>query len=722
MDGEVIIPVDLDTKRFDRQIEQVEGKLAEIDEMLKHSKDYDLTVTDIEKLQAEAEKLNNKLVGLNQQKQKWNQEQFKKINLDGISSATDNIIRKVLKWGLALFSIRSAYSFIRGSISQLSQSNEQIGADIEYIRWALATTLQPIIETIINLAYTLLQYINYIANAWFGVNLFAKASAENFKKTKDGVKGVNTEAKKLQKTLAGFDEMNILQEDGSTKSGGGGGGIALPSTDLSMLKDVEIPGWVDWIAQNKDTIIGALTDIAKTFALFKILEWLVPALGMFSSGISNLSLVLQSVGLVLLVVGIWNAMNDLYELIINPSWDNFYKLIGDLSLALTGLGLILVGINASNPLGWITLGIGVIGDIINWFDLWGDSTDEETRKIESLEDASKRLKDAQEKLKKVTSDYTYSQERATKASKDLKEAEEKHNLSGKDLFNTVIFGKKSINDLTDAEKEVYLAYLENNDAQIQLDEATHKLIGTQGEILYSTAKVSGSVYENTEAYDENFNTIVKGYKETGQITQDAVNYIISMLSNMDDASQKAFINELPSDMKFALSQIDYFGRNFGDLFTSQLPKQVSQFGSQAQQTFNSTVPNAVSKSTNSISTLNALLSNTNTLFSKIGVKPLTVKVGGVTTGSAVGGIVTKLATGGIVNRPGRGVPVASSYMGEAGREGILPLTDSQAMETLGQAIGKYISLNATIPIYMGNRQIAREIQKIQNEDDFAYNR
>ena len=163
MEGEVIIPVDLDTKRFDRQIEQVEGKLEEIDEMLKHPKDYNLTGTDIEKLQAEAEKLNNKLVGLNQQKQKWNQEQFNKINLDGISSATENIIKKVIKWGLALFSIRSAYSFIRSAVSTLSQTNEQIGADIEYIRWALAQTLLPVVKFIINLVYTLLSIINSIS-------------------------------------------------------------------------------------------------------------------------------------------------------------------------------------------------------------------------------------------------------------------------------------------------------------------------------------------------------------------------------------------------------------------------------------------------------------------------------------------------------------------------------------------------------------------------------
>ena len=81
----------------------------------------------------------------------------------------------------------------------------------------------------------------------------------------------------------------------------------------------------------------------------------------------------------------------------------------------------------------------------------------------------------------------------------------------------------------------------------------------------------------------------------------------------------------------------------------------------------------------------------------------------------------KLAQGGIINMPGRGVPVGSAIGGESGPEGVIPLTDSQQMSLLGEAIGKYINVNATIPVYVGNRQIARELRKINAEDDFAYN-
>ena len=59
--------------------------------------------------------------------------------------------------------------------------------------------------------------------------------------------------------------------------------------------------------------------------------------------------------------------------------------------------------------------------------------------------------------------------------------------------------------------------------------------------------------------------------------------------------------------------------------------------------------------------------------------------------------------------------------GEAGREGVIPLTDSQAMETLGEAIGRYITINANITNNMNGRVISRQLQQIRNDREFAYN-
>lgn len=97
------------------------------------------------------------------------------------------------------------------------------------------------------------------------------------------------------------------------------------------------------------------------------------------------------------------------------------------------------------------------------------------------------------------------------------------------------------------------------------------------------------------------------------------------------------------------------------------------------------------------------------------------KIPGIDLGTLQTFSLPRLAKGGIINMPGRGVPVGNAIAGERGREAVLPLTDSQQMALLGEAIGKYININATVPVYVGNRQIAREIRKIEAENDFAYN-
>lgn len=85
--------------------------------------------------------------------------------------------------------------------------------------------------------------------------------------------------------------------------------------------------------------------------------------------------------------------------------------------------------------------------------------------------------------------------------------------------------------------------------------------------------------------------------------------------------------------------------------------------------------------------------------------------------------VPRLATGALINNPGRGVPVASgrAIAGEAGMEGILPLTDSQAMETLGKEIGKWIVVNLQNITKLDSRVISRQLKKVENEKSFARN-
>ena len=82
-----------------------------------------------------------------------------------------------------------------------------------------------------------------------------------------------------------------------------------------------------------------------------------------------------------------------------------------------------------------------------------------------------------------------------------------------------------------------------------------------------------------------------------------------------------------------------------------------------------------------------------------------------------------LAKGGIINLPGPGVPLSNGVVGgERAPEGVIPYTDNQVMDVLGEAIGRHVTINATIVNSMNGRVISRELQKVNNEETFGANR
>lgn len=142
--------------------------------------------------------------------------------LKKVSAGIGGIIKKVAKWGMAVFGIRSAYMAVRRAMSVLSQYNQQLATDLQYITFGLAKVLEPVVQRMVSLMYTALAYINYIAQAWFGVNLFARSSVSEFQKGNKAIDGMAGSAKKLNKELnkMPFDEMNTLSKEQDNSGGG----------------------------------------------------------------------------------------------------------------------------------------------------------------------------------------------------------------------------------------------------------------------------------------------------------------------------------------------------------------------------------------------------------------------------------------------------------------------------------------------------------------------
>lgn len=424
--------------------------------------------------------------------------------IKNIGKSINNVAKKVVRWGLAVFGIRSAYMAVRSAMNTITQYDSQLKADIDYMKNAIAFALEPVVRKIVELMKTLMFYVAYIIKAWTGRDIFANANKS--------LKQANGEAKKLSKTLAGFDEMNVLNDSSS----GGGGGIATPSFDLTAPEDIQPPSWLVWIADNKEIVIAGLLGIAGALIAVK--------LGI--NGIIGLGIGIAIAGIILLI-------RDVIKFIKDPSWSNFINVLNSLSIALIGVGIAMIAFNASNPIGWIMLAIGAIGLLVT----------------------------------AVVKNWGKIKETLSKAWRWIK-----------DKFNG----------------------------------------------LPSWAK-----------------TLLKGIG----------NAVILVINSIIGA-----INAFLLPLRGAIAVIGkVIGKNW-TLSSVAIPK------------------------------------------------------------------VPYLAKGGIVNYPGKGVPVGSAITGESGREGVIPLTDSQQMALLGEAIGKYININATIPVYVANRQIAKEIRRINAEDDFAFNR
>lgn len=85
--------------------------------------------------------------------------------------------------------------------------------------------------------------------------------------------------------------------------------------------------------------------------------------------------------------------------------------------------------------------------------------------------------------------------------------------------------------------------------------------------------------------------------------------------------------------------------------------------------------------------------------------------------------IPQLKSGGIINMPNKGTLIGggSALGGEAGKEGVIPLTDQQAMSELGREIGKNVLINLTNITQMNGRTISRELKQVKSTQEFAFN-
>lgn len=518
-----------------------------------------------------------------------------KASFNGVGSSIQGAVKHVTRLALGIFGARSAFMALRRASSDLANYDQQYGANLEYIRYALTQMIAPVLQWIVRLASTLLGYINAIAQAWFGINLFARGSAESFNKMKAGASGASKAVKEIKKQLAGFDEINMLTDQSDTGTKAGGGGIATPDFDLSAMQ-AEPPEWLKWIIDHKDEILSVLAGIAGGLLAIKL-------------GATGL----QALGIGAMITGILWTIQALKDYLEAPTWNNFGRIIQGIGIFLAGLlGIIL---------GFPGVVIGVVVFIVGTI-------------IKHWETIRTFLQGGIDWLK-GKSDWVHQ------------------------MFGDVI---GSIYDYFVSRFQAVLNFANGWFSSLK-------------QIFDGFIKFFKGVFTgNWELAFEGLKQIVSGF----------VNNIINVFNYV---------------MSFLRDRVALWGNVVGKAFGGAFKAVV----------------NAVLRTIEN--TLNTPIRAINRLIDVINAVP------GINLGKLTTFNLPRLKTGAIINMPNRGTLVGggSAIAGEAGREGILPLDDRQAMAELGAEIGRHVLINLTNITQMNGRVIGRELKQVQSEQDFAFN-
>ncbi len=728
--------------KIDKKMELINKKMASMEETnlpenLETNVNYQKLLSQSELLDISAQKYYEKLEsqksslnGINQklaenasnqenvnQKIKETKDEASKVhfNFDNAGKSIKDNIKQVGKWVGALFGIRTVLNIASQAMSTISSYNDGINNKMYSMKMMLASALEPILTRVVNLAWKLMSYVAYIAKAWFGVDILTKASANSMKA---GAKS----AEKMKKSLAGWDEMTILNDNGTT----GALGANSAQFEIPDMSEDKIPSWIKWIADNKDIVLGFFITLGALWAGAKAGTFLLNLKkmkdGLFdtSEGAKKTTSTMESFGKMLssalIVGGLMLIATSMFDLIKN--WNNLTpaEKNAEIALILLGAAFVALGLTIRGAIDSGTFGLSeIIGLIVTLTAGVGSLIAylfSEEESIKSVEQASIDLKEAQEQLKQATDDYANTLDnydnalkKVEESAKKLEEAEKKNKMSGEELFNQVKDGSLTYQDMNNKQKEVYKAYIDNQSAQENLKKSSQELETGLQKLTDAQTKEKIASWENQLAlsaekgeYDKYKKAVVDAFNKGELSAQEARDLIGKSMSSMSRDAQQTFMKDLPNDIKNGLDPKNYetFGQKFSKFFSglwSGIKSGASSAWNKVKSTFG---------------------------FSKGGVVS-----GGNVYGFAKGGIAyPKLqycATGAIINQPGRGVPITQAIGGERGQEGILPLTDSQQMDLLGQAIARHMTINLTNINQMNGRILSKELKKINTQQEFAKN-
>ena len=348
-----------------KQQEYLKVKIDDLKWTLEQVDMGNLDGVDVFKVEAEIERLTNRLNKLQAQSQATGQEMnnaFTRIkgsvknaithisNMGGkmktlltgskglgknISGAFESGIKSIKKFALALLSVRTAFSVISRAMQSYLSYDTQLANSVQNCWNVLGSLLAPILEYLVGLFTKLVSYVNAFVKALTGVDLVARANTK-------AINGQTKATKKLNEAQSSLDEFHTINKD----DGSGGDGnkpITVGEVDLGKL-DVLFK----WIDKAKELLMKLFDPVVEAWKNKG--QAFVDSLKNAFEGIKNLGIAVFSS-----IFEVWT--NGTGQTIIENQlqlWTNIFNIVGALAQAIA---------NAWNNAGNGTAIIQAIADI-----------------------------------------------------------------------------------------------------------------------------------------------------------------------------------------------------------------------------------------------------------------------------------------------------------------------------------------------------------------------
>lgn len=355
----------LDTQSLElaTQLENARDKADKLKISLQQAK---LNPGSSEEAQVLNEQLNNLNSKLSQTKDEANQvkeeleEAFdQKKNVFNLEDGFDDMGKKIDKFKKKmsrLISTAMVFSLLRNSLTSLRngfisllKTDDQFSNSLNQIKANLMTAFAPIYNAVLPAINSLMNALSKVTGtiAMFVANLFGTSIEDATNQAKGLTKALDDTKKSGEDasgSLASFDKLEVVNDNSSASSQSGSGSvdysgeIQYSSTLLNILNNIK-----DFVVENKELIIGFLMGVAGGIMAIKL----------GCQGIMALGIGLAISGIVILIQGIINFMND-------PTWENFSTILTGLALILAGVAVAMLAVNAANPVAWIVLAIAAV--------------------------------------------------------------------------------------------------------------------------------------------------------------------------------------------------------------------------------------------------------------------------------------------------------------------------------------------------------------------------